>query len=77
MWNHKPLGEDRDSFIFHVEDFVSAANQSVKGGRLADFIEAYLHRWPNSRIKASPSTEITVAQQSSNLLGPINADYVP
>lgn len=57
IWNNKPLGEDKDTFIFNVEDFVSAANHSRKGGRLANFVEAYLHRWPESRIKVSLSRE--------------------
>ncbi len=51
VWGYKPVAEGKDDFIFHVEDFVSVAKHSEKGTRLGDFIESYLDRWPNSRLK--------------------------
>jgi hypothetical protein len=56
MWGYKPIAEGKDDFIFHIEDFVSAAKHSEKGTRLGDFIESYLDRWPNSRIKVCVDT---------------------
>ncbi|CZR51636.1 uncharacterized protein PAC_01513 [Phialocephala subalpina] len=47
MRNRKPLGDKRDDFIFHVEDFISVAKQSEKGTRIADLIESLVTWWPN------------------------------
>jgi len=37
MWGKKPLAEGKDDFIFHAEDFVSAAKHAEKGVRIGDF----------------------------------------
>jgi hypothetical protein len=51
MWGYKPIAEGKDDFIFHAEDFVSAAKHGEKGARIGDFIESYLDHFPNSRLK--------------------------
>ncbi|PVH80171.1 hypothetical protein DL98DRAFT_654965 [Cadophora sp. DSE1049] len=51
IWNNKPLAPGKDAFIFQADDFISAANHCEKGTRLGDFIETYLHQWPESRVK--------------------------
>jgi hypothetical protein len=58
IWNNKPLAEGKDDFMFHVDDFVSASKHSETGTRLADFIEEYFDRRPDSPFKVlSPNKQ--------------------
>ncbi|KAE8441481.1 hypothetical protein EG329_004905 [Mollisiaceae sp. DMI_Dod_QoI] len=57
MRNRKPLGDERDDFIFHLEDFVSVAKQSEKGTRIADLLESFVTWCPNPITKYILQTE--------------------
>lgn len=56
MLNNKPLADEKDGFIFHVEDFVTVAKHSDKGSVIGDWIEAHvLDIWPKN-LKVNQSS---------------------
>ena len=46
--NNKPFGEGKYDFIYHTQDYVSAAKPA---GRFENIIEAYLDNFNESRLK--------------------------
>ncbi|TAQ88256.1 hypothetical protein B7494_g3437 [Chlorociboria aeruginascens] len=57
MWNNKPIIEDKFSFIYHADDFVSPIDYSKKRNLIEDWIESFLDRWPNFPIMSFLQTK--------------------